>query len=199
VADVLFGNVNPAGRLPVSMPRASGQLPFYYNHKPSGAFSQFHGDYSDLPATPLFCFGHGLSYTRFEYSDLEISSPEVTAEDLLEISCRVKNAGGRAGDEVVQLYVRQLFASATRPVQELKGFARVEVRPGRARRVRFILDMRQFAFYDAKMRFVVEPGTVEIMVGASSGDIRLLGEARIVGARTEVRRVDTRPTSVLLD
>ena len=111
----------------------------------------------------------------------------------------MKNVGGRDGDEVVQLYVRQPFASVTRPVQELKGFVRVEVRSGRARRVRFILDIRQFAFYDAEMRFVIEPGTVEIMVGASSRDIRLLGEVRIVGARTEVRRADTRPTSVLLD
>ena len=199
VADVLFGDVNPAGRLPVTMPRAPGQLPLYYNHKPSGAFSQFHGDYADLPASPLFCFGHGLSYTRFEYSDLELSSSEVTAEELLEVSCRVTNVGERAGDEVVQLYVRQPFASLTRPVQELKGFARVEVMPGQTRRVRFGLDIRHFAFYDTEMRFVVEPGAVEVMVGASSQDIRLHGEARIAGECTEVRRADVRPTSVVID
>jgi beta-glucosidase len=199
VADVLFGDVNPAGRLPVTMPRAPGQLPLYYNHKPSGAFSQFHGDYADLPATPLFCFGHGLSYTRFEYNDLELSPSEVKAEDSLEISLQVTNVGERAGDEVVQLYVRQPYASLTRPVQELKGFARVEVMPGQTRRVRFMLDIRHFAFYDANMRFVVEPGTVEVMVGASSQDIRLVGEARIFGGRTEVRRADLQATSVLLD
>ena len=199
VADVLFGDVNPAGRLPVTMPRAPGQLPLYYNHKPSGAFSQFHGDYSDLPASPLFCFGHGLSYTRFEYSDLEVSSHEVRAEDLLEISCRVKNVGERPGEEVVQLYVRQPVASLTRPVQELKGFSRVEIMPGQSRRVRFALDIRQFAFYDSEMRFVVEPGAVEIMVGASCQDIRLLGEARIAGECTEVRRADVTPTSVVTD
>jgi len=199
VADVLFGDVNPAGRLPVTMPRAPGQLPLYYNHKPSGAFSQFHGDYSDLSASPLFCFGHGLTYTRFEYKDLEISSPEVKAKDLVEVSCRVANVGERAGDEVVQLYVRQPFASVTRPVQELKGFARVGLEAGQTRHVRFALDIRQFAFYDTEMRFVVEPGTVEIMVGASCLDIRLFGEARIVGSRSEVRRTDVRPTSVEVD
>jgi beta-glucosidase len=199
VADVLFGDVNPAGRLPVTMPRAPGQLPLYYNHKPSGAYSQFHGDYADLPASPLFCFGHGLSYTRFEYSDLELSSSEVTAEELLEISCRVTNVGERVGDEVVQLYLRQAFASLTRPVQELKGFARVEVMPGQTRRVRFGLDIRHFAFYDGEMRFVVEPGAMEVMVGASSQDIRLHGEARIAGKCTEVRRADVRPTSVVID
>lgn len=199
VADVLFGDVNPAGRLPVTMPRAPGQLPLYYNHKPSGAFSQFHGDYSDLAASPLFCFGHGLSYTRFEYSELEVSSPEVTAKDLLEVSCRVKNVGERVGDEVVQLYVRQPFASVTRPVQELKGFARVEVMPGQTRRVRFALDIGHFAFYDTEMQFVVEPGTVEVMVGASCQDIRLHGEAQIVGEPAEVQRTDLRPTSVVID
>ncbi len=199
VADVLFGEVNPAGRLPVTMPRAPGQLPLYYNHKPSGAFSQFHGDYADLPASPLYCFGHGLSYTSFEYRDLEISSPEVAAGDLLEISCVVKNVGERSGDEVIQLYVRQPNTRVTRPVQELKGFTRVEVMPGRERRVRFMLDIRHFAFYDTDMRFVVEPGSVEIMVGASCQDIRLRGEARIVGERTEVSRADIPPTSVRLD
>jgi beta-glucosidase len=199
VADVLFGAVNPAGRLPVTMPRAPGQLPLYYNHKPSGAYSQFHGDYADLPASPLFCFGHGLSYTSFAYSDFEVSASEVEAEDLLEVSCRLTNVGERLGEEVVQLYVRQPYASMTRPVQELKGFVRVELPPGQTRRVRFILDIRQFAFYDTEMRFVVEPGTVEIMVGASSQDIRLLGEARIVGEGTEVRRAAVQATSVRID
>jgi beta-glucosidase len=199
VADVLFGHVNPAGRLPVTMPRAPGQLPLYYNHKPSGAFSQFHGDYSDLPASPLFCFGYGLSYTRFEYGDLELSSDQVRAEDLLEVSCRVTNVGERAGDEVVQLYVRQPFASVTRPVQALKGFARVGLEAGQTRRVRFVLDIRHLAFYDTGMRFVVEPGTVELLVGASCQDIRLHGEARIAGERTEVRRTDVRPTSIEIE
>jgi beta-glucosidase len=199
VADVLFGDVNPAGRLPVTMPRTPGQLPLYYNHKPSGAYSQFHGDYSDVPASPLFCFGHGLSYTRFAYSELGISASEVTAKDLLEITCRVENVGERAGEEVVQLYVRQPVASLTRPVQELKGFARVVLEPGEVRRVRFDLDIRQFAFYDTEMRFVVEPGTVEIMMGASSGDIRLRGDARIVGEPVEIQRAEVRPTSVRVD
>jgi beta-glucosidase len=199
VADVLFGDVNPSGRLPVTMPRAPGQLPLYYNHKPSGAYSQFHGDYADLSASPLFCFGHGLSYTSFEYSGLELSSSTVAAEDLLEVSFSLENAGERAGEEVVQLYVREPCARVTRPVQELKGFARVELMPGQQRRVQFMLDIRQFAFYDTDMRFVVEPGRVEIMVGASCRDIRLRGESRIAGERTEVRSADLRPTSVAIE
>jgi beta-glucosidase len=118
---------------------------------------------------------------------------------LLEVSCRVTNVGESAGDEVCQLYVRQPFASLTRPVQELKGFARLEIMPGQSRRVRFALDIRHFAFYDTEMRFVVEPGAVEIMVGASCQDIRLHGEVRIVGECTEVLRADVMPTSVVID
>jgi beta-glucosidase len=107
--------------------------------------------------------------------------------------------GERAGEEVVQLYLRQPFASVTRPVQELKGFARIELEPFQTRRVSFVLDIRQLAFYDTGMRFVVEPGRVEVMAGASCRDVRLFAEIRIVGERTEVRRADLQPTSVLLD
>jgi beta-glucosidase len=196
IADVLFGAVSPAGRLPVTLPRSSGQLPLYYNHKPSGARSQFHGDYADLACSPLYPFGHGLSYTRFEYTALSISETRPDADACIEIEARVRNTGARAGEEVVQLYVRDRVASLTRPVKELKGFARIALEAGEERRVGFVLDLGQLAFYDRDMRFVVEPGEVEIMLGASSEDIRLEAVIDITGEIRSLERRDVRPTRV---
>ncbi len=189
VADVLFGVVSPAGRLPVTLPRAVGQVPLYYNHKPSGARSQFHGDYLDLSCTPLLSFGHGLSYTRFEYDRLVLPDRPIETRGLIPISLRVANVGDRAGDEVVQLYVRDLVASVTRPVQQLAGFARIPFEVGESRQITFQLDPGQLAFYDTEMDFVVEPGAVEIMVGASCADIRQRAVIEIVG---DLRRLDPR-------
>jgi beta-glucosidase len=199
VADVLFGRVAPAGRLPMTLPRAVGQVPLYYNHKPSGARSQFYGDYRDLPCSPLFPFGHGLSTTRFHYEALELSAREPGVTDLLEVAVRLTNVGSRAGEEVVQLYLRDQVASVTRPVKELKGFARIALAPGEARCVRFVLDLRQLAFHDLGMDFVVEPGQVDVMVGASSEDIRLQEVIHTAGARTRVRRQTVRPTRVSVE
>ena len=175
VADVLFGAVSPAGRLPVTLPRSVGQVPLYYNHKPSGARSQVHGDYADLSCEPLYPFGHGLSYTRFEYDALELGTDSIDGSRPLDVSLRVTNAGDIDGDEVVQLYIRDRVASVTRPVKQLVGFARLPISAGESRRVRFRLDPSQLAFYDRDMRFVVEPGEFEVQVGASSQDIRLQG------------------------
>ncbi len=196
VADVLFGRADPAGRLPVTLPRAVGQLPLYYNHKPSGARSPLHGDYVDLSTQPLFPFGHGLSYTRFEYKDLRLGARELPATGSLEIALDVTNVGERAGEEVVQLYVRDRVASLTRPVKELKGFQRLGLEPGQTRTVSFELDLGQLAFYDAEMAFVVEPGTVEIMLGSSSEAIRLRDEIEITGPRRVLRSLDVTPTRV---
>jgi beta-glucosidase len=198
LADVLFGDVNPSGRLPVSMPRATGQVPVYYNHKPSGGRSNWRGHYVDGPATPLFAFGHGLPYTTFEYGELRLSPKEVPAEASLEISVDITNSGKRAGDEIVQLYVHDVVASTTRPVQQLAGFARVSLRAGETRTIAFTLDTSQLALYDAEMRFVVEPGTIEVMVGASSADIRSRAIFEIVGDVRELRRADRRSTKVTL-
>ncbi len=186
VADVLFGAVNPAGRLPVSLPHHVGQVPVYYNHKPSGGRSHWYGDYRDGSPAPLFPFGHGLSYTTFAYDSLRIEPEQVPAGETFTVRLEVRNTGPRAGDEVVQLYVRDTVASVTRPVKELKGFARVTLQPGERRTITFTLDTALLAFYDAEMRFVVEPGTVEIMVGGSSEDIRLRGTLTITGAVTDV-------------
>lgn len=198
VADVLFGRVDAGGRLPITLPRAPGQLPLYYNHKPSGARSQFHGDYRDLPVTPLFPFGHGLSYTEFEYGDLSFSPTEPDACATLEIALDVANTGTRSGEEVVQLYVRDRVASVTRPVLELKGFARVALEPGQTRRVSFELDLKQLAFYDLDMDYVVEPGELEIMAGRSSADIRVRERVVTTGAKRRVERAGVARTRVRL-
>lgn len=181
VAEVLLGEAEPGGRLPVSIPRKAGQIPVFYGHKPTGGRSQVLGDYVDVEAGPLYPFGHGLTYTTFRYDRLVIVPEAVPADGQVEVACRVTNVGERAGDEVVQLYVRDVQASVTRPVKELKGFVRLHLRPGESREVRFTLDLCQLAFYDRKWRRVVEPGEVEVMIGASSQDIRLTGRFVITG------------------
>jgi beta-glucosidase len=186
IADVLFGDADPGGRLPVSMPRAVGQVPVFYGHKPSGGRSHWKGTYADGPATPLFPFGHGLSYTRFTYADLTLSRAVAGVDDVVDVTCCVTNAGDRAGEEVVQLYVRDVVGSVTRPVQELRGFARVSLAPGETARVGFALAVRALAFHDVSLRRVVEPGTIAVMVGASSADIRLTGAFEITGEVHEV-------------
>lgn len=196
VADVLFGDVPPGGRLPISLPRSVGQVPVYYGHKPSGGRSQIRGDYVDLSSKPLFPFGHGLCYTRFEYTNLELSAAEVPATGAIDVRLEVTNAGARPGEEVVQLYVHDVVASVTRPVKQLKGFKRIALAPGERRRVTFRLDVSQLAFYDRDMEFVVEPGRVEVLVGSSSEDIRLSGSFEISGERHPLRRSEVVPTPV---
>lgn len=171
VADVLFGDYNPAGRLPVTFAMREGQLPLSYDHRPTGRGD----DYLDLTGMPLFPFGHGLSYTTFAYTDLAISPDHASADDTVTVSCRVTNTGTRIGDEVVQLYVKDVLASLARPVMSLKGFARVQLAPGDATTVRFTLSREALRMLDARMQWVVEPGDFRILVGASSEDIRLRG------------------------
>lgn len=175
VADVLFGRVNPAGRLPLTFPMHEGQVPLYYAHKPTGRGD----DYLDLTGQPLFPFGHGLSYTTFAYDSLEVAVHAPSDSVTLDITATIRNTGTRAGDEVVQLYLADVLASVVRPVTELAGFTRITLAPGASRRVRFTVPRAQLAFLDANMRRVVEPGTVRIMVGASSRDIRLRHEVEI--------------------
>jgi beta-glucosidase len=196
IADILTGRVNPGGRLPVSLPREQGQMPLYYAHKPSGQRSQFWGDYADISCKPLFPFGYGLSYSTFTYSEGALDTPEIAPDGQLRVSIIIANDGPRDGDEVVQLYLRDKAGSVTRPVKELKGFARVALRVGEKRRVTFTLDMSQAAFHGGDMKFAVEPGEMEIMIGASSEDIRYRVDFRIVGARLILRMLDVKPTRV---
>jgi beta-glucosidase len=174
IADVLFGDANPGGKLPVTFPRSVGQEPLYYNHmntgRPPDANNKYTSKYLDVPWTPLFPFGYGLSYTQFRISDLQLSAPRIQTDGSLTVSVAVENAGKRAGDEVVQLYIRDMAASVTRPVKELKGFQRVTLRPGEKRRIEFRLTREHLGFYNREMRFVVEPGEFKVMVGTSSAD-----------------------------
>ena len=175
IADILFGDVNPGGKLPVTVPRTVGQVPIYYNHmntgRPPEAQNRYTSKYWDLPWTPLFPFGYGLSYTTFKISNLQLSAPRINADGKLTVSVEVENTGRRAGDEVVQLYIRDLVASMTRPVKELKGFQRVSLQPGEKRRVEFLLGPEHLGFWNREMRYVVEPGEFQVMVGANSVDV----------------------------
>jgi len=171
VADVLFGDYTPAGRLPITFPLAEGQLPLVYNHKPTGRGD----DYVDLTGQPLFPFGFGLSYTTFEYSDLRIEPAEVSANGTATVRCRVRNTGPRAGDEVVQLYLRDELASVARPVMELAGFERVHLAPGEEREVTLAIGPDRLRMLGRDLHWVVEPGAFRVMIGSSSKDIRLRG------------------------
>lgn len=181
IADVLFGNVNPSGKLTVTFPRHVGQVPAYYNHKPSGQRSHWYVNYTDMDVLPLYPFGHGLSYTTFEYSNLDLSASEIAPDAMVKISCDVKNIGDRAGDEIVQLYLQDPIASVTRPVKELKGFKRISLNTGESKTITFEVNAQQMAFYDRDMQFIVEPGEINVMIGASSDDIRLERKFTITG------------------
>ena len=198
VAEVLFGEENPAGKLPVTFPRSAGQIPLNYNVKASGKRSHWYGDYVDEPVTPLFPFGHGLSYTSFEYSNLKLDKLQATEGETVNISFTVTNSGMVAGDEVVQLYVHQHYASIPRPLKELKGYVRVHLKPGESRKVNFALSINQLAFYDQKLILVVEPGMVDVMIGSSSEDIRAQGSFEIIGAEKKpvAERVYVCPVSI---
>jgi beta-glucosidase len=186
IADVLFGEVSPGGKLPVTVPRHVGQVPIHYAHKPSGGRSHWHDDYVDGSHLPLWPFGHGLSYTRFEVGGLEVDSRVVEVGGEVCVGVEVANVGDRDGDEVVQLYVRDVEASVTRPVRELRGFARVRLAAGERRRVTFRLAVEQLAFTGLDGQLAIEPGHVELMVGTSSTDLPCRAGVEIVGERTVV-------------
>ncbi len=188
IADVLFGDVNPGGKLPITFPRSVGQVPIYYGHRPSGGRSHWKVDYVETSVRPLYPFGYGLSYTRFEFGRLRIEPAAVRVGDEVTIQVDVTNVGDRAGDEVVQLYTHQDVPLVTRPVKELKGFKRVTVQPQQTQTVTFRLAVNQLGFYDRERRFVVEPGRVEVMIGSSSEDIRCTGSFDIQGVKTDVQQ-----------
>jgi beta-glucosidase len=170
VADVLFGDVSPGGKLPVSFPRGVGQLPLFYNHKPTARRA-----YLFASTRPLFPFGHGLSYTTFSYSEPTVSPARIAPGGRARASVDVTNTGGRAGDEVVQLYVRAEVSRATRPVMELKGFRRITLAPGERRTVIFDLGPEQFSYHGPALKRVVEPGRFRVMVGGSSDQVKSVG------------------------
>ena len=172
IADVLFGDVNPGAKLPVTFPRVVGQVPLYYNHlntgRPPEAGNRYTSKYLDVPSEPLFAFGHGLSYTRFQLSNLKLSRRDIPPDGRLAVSVDVQNIGDRPGDEVVQLYIRDLVASVVRPVKELAGFERVSLQAGETKTVRFELGPERLGLYNRQLQFVVEPGEFRVTVGTSS-------------------------------
>jgi beta-glucosidase len=180
IADVLAGAVNPGGKLPLTFPRSAGQIPVYYGHKLSGGRSHWKGDYVDSPASPLYPFGFGLSYTTFAIRDVSVREAMVSWDDSIAVDVTVANTGGRSGDEVVQLYVRLPRASLTRPVLELKAFCRVALEAGASCRLAFSVPVAQLGFYDRDLAYVVEPGSVEVLVGTSSADLIEAGSVTVV-------------------
>jgi beta-glucosidase len=173
VADVVFGDVNPGGKLPVSFPRRVGQVPIYYNHEPTGRPCdpnvKWNSRYRDIPSCdPLFEFGFGLSYTTFEVSNLRLSRDRVGRNGSLQASVEVSNTGGRRGDEVVQLYIHDPVASITQPVRRLRGFERVRLARGETKTVTFTLDKSDFGFWNNSGEYVVEPGRIDVYAGNSS-------------------------------
>lgn len=175
IAKVLFGDYNPSGKLPVTFPRTVGQVPIYYNHKntgrPGDLNDHFTSKYLDLPLTPLYPFGFGLSYTTFEYSGLNLSKNKFTAEDSIQVSVKVKNTGRYDGEEVVQMYVQDLVGSVTRPVKELKGFKKIMLKRGEEKTVGFTIHEKDLRFTAADMKFKSEPGLFKVYVGTNSSDV----------------------------
>ena len=173
VANILYGKVNPTGKLAITIPREVGQIGLYYNHKPSHFFVKARGGINDNH-NPLYPFGYGLSYTTYEYSDLQLSKSEISDSESIEVSVTIKNTGARDGEEIAQLYIRDCISFVSRPVKELKGFQRVALKAGESKRVSFTLTPEHLRYYDLNMKRVVEPGTFKVMVGASSQDKDLL-------------------------
>lgn len=183
VADVLFGDHEPEGRLPITVPRHVGQLPVAYDHKPSKAYWIRDGwgkPYADMSPEPLFEFGHGLSYTRFAYGNLRVAPRRIGHDGSVEVSVDVSNEGRRPGKQVVQLYVRDPVASVVVPVQRLRGFEKVSLAAGETRTVRFSLRPPDLALLDADLRWTVEPGTFEVAVGSSSRKLPLTGRFEVI-------------------
>lgn len=177
IACVLFGDYNPGGKLPVTVAYSSGQIPIFYNHVNNSSYHQggsiAFADYVDMPHTPRYFFGHGLSYTTFEYSNISLNKREINPDEKIEISLEIKNTGTMKGDEVVQLYLRDRYASLIRPVMELAGFKRISLEAGEKKKIVFHVKASQMAFVDRDMKWKIEGGDFDVKIGSSSEDIRL--------------------------
>jgi beta-glucosidase len=165
VAEALFGDINPGGKLPITIPRSVGHIPAYYNYKPAARRGYLFDDVS-----PLYAFGYGLSYTKYEFGTPQLAKTTIKKNESTAVSVEVKNVGSVAGDEVVQMYIRDKVSSVTRPLKELKGFKRIALAPGQKTTVTLPIDFERLAFYNIHMKYVVEPGEFEIMIGNSSRD-----------------------------
>ncbi|HYK56131.1 MAG TPA: glycoside hydrolase family 3 C-terminal domain-containing protein, partial [Flavisolibacter sp.] len=179
IADVLFGDVNPSGKLTATFPQNVGQVPIYYNHKNTGRplpegkwFQKFRSNYLDVSNDPLYPFGYGLSYTTFSYGDVTLSKNQMQPTGKITASVTVTNTGTREGKEVVQLYIRDMVGSVARPVKELKGFQKISLQPGESKTVSFIISVNDLKFYNSDLKFVAEPGDFKVMIGSNSRDVK---------------------------
>jgi beta-glucosidase len=176
IADVIFGDYNPSGKLPITFPRHVGQVPIFYSEKNTGRpydpNSKWTSKYLDMPNTPQFPFGYGLSYTTFKYGEPKVNKTTFQWNEPLMVSVTVENTGTRPGEEVVQLYVRDLVGSVTRPVKELKGFQKIYLKAGEKREVSFTLTNKDLAFYTRSMKFEAEPGEFDVMIGGNSAEVK---------------------------
>lgn len=209
IVDTLFGDSNPGGKLPITFPRSVGQIPLFYNQKRTGrpfdASQKYTSKYLDIPNTPLYPFGYGLSYTEFRLSDLKVDKSEILPTGSVKVSAELKNIGKREGDEVVQLYISDVAASVTRPAKELKGFKRVTLRPGEARRIEFALTPKELQFLGRDLKPVVEPGEFRVYVGTSSDNglqtsfdvVNALGARSSRPEEAENVKVDDAPASAV--
>jgi beta-glucosidase len=179
ISDVLFGDVNPSGKLTTTFPQNIGQIPLYYNHKNTGRplaegqwFQKFRSNYLDVSNEPLYPFGFGLSYTNFTYSDIKLSTASVNSSQSLKATVTVTNSGSREGMEVVQLYIRDVVGSVTRPVKELKGFQKINLKAGESKEVTFTITNKDLKFYNSDLKFVSEPGDFQVFIGGNSRDVK---------------------------
>jgi beta-glucosidase len=179
IADVLFGDYNPSGKLPMTFPRHEGQIPIYYNHFNTGRpardenATNYVSAYLDLKNSPKFPFGFGLSYTNFQYSDLKLDKKKIRPNEKIEVSLNVTNTGKYAGEEVIQLYLRDKVASVVRPVKELKDFQKIKLNVGETKTIKFKIDKEKLSFYNQNLQWTAEAGEFDLMIGSSSADIRL--------------------------
>lgn len=186
MADVLFGDYNPSGKLPMTFPRSEGQIPIFYNYKSTGrpllneTSSNYRSAYLDMPNTPRYVFGYGLSYTTFSYHDLKLNKSAIQGNESIDLSFTLTNTGKYAGAEVVQLYLHDIVASVTRPVKELKGFEKVYLQPGESKVMHFTITREILSFYNQQMKWTAEPGTFNIMIGSSSDNILLESDIDLI-------------------
>jgi beta-glucosidase len=179
IADVLFGDVNPSGKLTTTFPQNVGQIPLYYNHKNTGRplaegkwFQKFRSNYLDVSNDPVYPFGYGLSYTTFSYSDVQLSKNQMHSSDKITATVTVTNTGAREGKETVQLYIRDMVGSVTRPVKELKGFQKISLKAGESKTVSFTIGIDELKFYNSDLKWVAEPGDFKVMIGTNSADVK---------------------------
>lgn len=185
IADVIFGDYNPSGKLPMTFPRDEGQIPIYYNHFSTGRPSinedkVYKSAYIDLPNSPQYSFGHGLSYTTFGYSNLKLSKTKIKSTESIEVSMTLTNTGKVAGEEVVQLYLRDRFGSVVRPIIELKDFQKIKLEAGESKTLTFVINKEKLSFYNKDLKWDAEPGDFDLMIGSSSSDIRLKSEFELI-------------------